>query len=71
MEPPLVERNFSSVDILLTFTLCQCVMTLLNSLSGTEARSLFQEINLGYVIGKYPHPYFNMGCDSNLSSTTV
>ena len=36
MSPALVGRNFSSVDILLTFTLCQCnVMTLLNNLSGT------------------------------------
>ena len=39
MSPALVGRNFSSVDILLTFTLCQCnVMTLLNNLSGTGAR---------------------------------
>ena len=38
MSPVLVGPNFSSVDILLTFTLCQCnVMTLLNNLSGTEA----------------------------------
>ena len=38
MSPALVGRNFSSVDILLTFTLCQCsVMTLLNNLSGTGA----------------------------------
>ena len=36
MSPVLVGRNFSSVDILLTFTLCKCnVMTLLNNLSGT------------------------------------
>ena len=39
MSPVLVGRNFNSVDILLTFTLCQCnVMTLLNNLSGTGAR---------------------------------
>ena len=38
MSPALVGRNFSSVDILLTFTLCQCnVMTLLNNLRGTGA----------------------------------
>ena len=38
MSPVLVGRNFSSVDILLTFTLCQCnVITLLNNLSGTGA----------------------------------
>ena len=38
MSPVLVGRNFSSVDILLTFTLCKCnVMTLLNNLSGTGA----------------------------------
>ena len=38
MSPALVGRNFSSVDILLTFTLCRCnVMTLLNNLSGTGA----------------------------------
>ena len=38
MSPALVGRNFSSVDILLTFTLSQCnVMTLLNNLSGTGA----------------------------------
>ena len=36
----LVGRNFSSVDILLTFKLCQCnVMTSLNNLSGTGAWS--------------------------------
>ena len=36
MSPALVGRNFSSVDILLTFTLRQCnVMTILNNLSGT------------------------------------
>ena len=41
MSPALVGRNFSSVDILLTFTLCQCnVMTLLNNLSGTGAWGL-------------------------------
>ena len=41
MSPVLVGRNFSSVDILLTFTLCQCnVMTLLNNLSGTGAWSV-------------------------------
>ena len=34
----LVGRNFSRVDILLTFTLCQCnVMTLLDNLSGSGA----------------------------------
>ena len=39
MSPALVGRNFSSVDILLTFMLCQCnVMTLLNNVSGTGAR---------------------------------
>ena len=39
MSPVLVGRNFSSVDILLTFTLCKCnVMTLLNNLSGTGPR---------------------------------
>ena len=39
MSPVLVGRNFSSVDILLTFMLCQCnVMTSLNNLSGTGAR---------------------------------
>ena len=44
MPPVLVGRNFSSVDILLTFTLCQCnVMTLLNNLSGTGARSISSE----------------------------
>ena len=38
MSPVLMGRNFSSVDILLTITLCQCnVMTLLNNLSGTGA----------------------------------
>ena len=40
MSPVLVGRNFSSVDILLTFMLCQCnVMTLLNNFSGTGAWS--------------------------------
>ena len=39
MSPALVGRNFSRVDILLTFTLCQCnVMTLLKNLSGTGPR---------------------------------
>ena len=39
MSPVLVGHNFSNVDILLTFTLCQCnVMTLLNNHSGTGAR---------------------------------
>ena len=38
MSPVLVGRNFSSVDILLTFTFSQCnVMTLLNNLSETGA----------------------------------
>ena len=38
MSPPLVGHNFTSVDILLTFTLCQCnVITLLDNLSGTGA----------------------------------
>ena len=38
----LVGHNFSSVDILLTFTLCQCnVMTLLNNLSGTGASTTY------------------------------
>ena len=42
VSPVLMGRNFSSVDILLTFTLCQCnVITLLNNLSGTGARSPF------------------------------
>ena len=42
MSPALVGRNFSSVDILLTFMLCQCnVMTLLNNLSGTGAWTKF------------------------------
>ena len=37
MSPALGGCNFSSFDILLTFTLCQCnVMSLLNNLSGTE-----------------------------------
>ena len=45
--PPLVERNLSSVDILLTFTLCQCnVITLLNNLgTGTGVRSEGQRYN--------------------------
>ena len=39
MSPALMGRNFSRVDILLTFTLCQCnVITLLDNLSGTGAR---------------------------------
>ena len=42
--PVLVGRNFSSVDILLIFPLCQCnVMTLLNNLSGTGAMHFFLE----------------------------
>ena len=40
ISPVLVRRNFSSADILLTFTLCQWnVITLLNNLSGTWART--------------------------------
>ena len=40
MSPVFVGHNFSSVDILLTFTLFQCnAMTLLNNLSGTGASS--------------------------------
>ena len=43
--PVLVGRNFSSVDILLIFPLCQCnVMTLLNNLSGTGAMHFFWKI---------------------------
>ena len=39
MLPALVGRIFSSVEIVLTFTLCKCnVMALLNNLSGTAAR---------------------------------
>ena len=50
MSPALVGRNFSSVDILLTFTLCQCnVMTLLNNLSGTGACGLLV-IDAGYKV---------------------
>ena len=41
MSSVLVGHNLSSVDILLTFMLCQCnVLTLLNNLSGTGARWL-------------------------------
>ena len=39
MSPALVGRNFSSVDILLTFTLSQYILTLLNNLSETGASS--------------------------------
>ena len=47
MSPVLVGRNFSSVDILLTFTLCKCnVMTLLNNLSGTGPWPIPLKINV-------------------------
>ena len=37
MSPPLVGRNFSSVDILLTFILCKCyIMILLKNFSSVD-----------------------------------
>ena len=51
MSPVLVGRNFNSVDILLTFTLCQCnVMTLLNNLSGTGAWLLIYKVYCKYIL---------------------
>ena len=55
MSSALVGRNFSSVDILLTFTLCQCnVMTLLNNLSGTGAWCFSTSTSVTTVLGMPP-----------------
>ena len=71
MSPVLVGRNFSSVDILLTITLCKCnVMTLLNNLSGTgarfvaciESRSLSLYSNLVITAGTRGSLECNMRC---------
>ena len=68
MSTALMGRNFSSVDILLAFTLCQCnVMALLNNFSGTGAwfcNHLKTKPGDKTAAPPWPDPYrpYTLGC---------